>query len=76
MVQQHFDVFITIDKGFEFEHKLKTLKIGLVIIHVSSNKLESYRGLAIELLRAIEESTVRPGSPCSWWKDSARPTLI
>lgn len=55
LVQQHFDVFITIDQGFEFEHNLKKLKIGLVIVHVPSNKLESYRGLAGELIAAIEE---------------------
>jgi hypothetical protein len=65
LVQEHFDAFVTIDQGFEFEHNLKKLKIRLGIVDVSSNKLESYRGLAKELrvaLAARVKSLVTPGS--------------
>jgi hypothetical protein len=59
LVQEQFDAFVTIDQGFEFEHNLKKLKIGLVIVHVPSNKLESYRDFAKELRMALE--AVKPG---------------
>ena len=59
LVQEQFDAFVTVDQGFEFEHNLKKLKIRLVIVHVSSNKVESYRALAEALLAAIEQG--KPG---------------
>jgi hypothetical protein len=33
------DVFITADRGFEDEHELKSLSFGIVIVHVTRNKL-------------------------------------
>jgi hypothetical protein len=71
LVQEHFDVFVTIDQGFEFEHNLKKLKVSLVIVHVSSNKLESYRGLAGKLVAAIEEG--KPGDVIHIYGMSGQP---
>jgi hypothetical protein len=53
LVEEQFDVFVTIDRGFEHQHNLKNRRIGIVIVHVSKNKAESYRALAAEILLAI-----------------------
>lgn len=54
-----FDVFVTIDRGFEFEHNLKTLTFGIVIVHIPINKVECYRPLFPDLVAAAER--VQPG---------------
>ena len=59
LVQKEFDVLVTIDRGFEYEHNLKKLSIGIVIVHVARNKLEFYRALAPQLREAV--ARVQPG---------------
>jgi len=59
MVAADFDVFVTADKGFEYEHNLRDLPMGIVIVHVPKNKVEFYRLIAPQLLAAI--SLVMPG---------------
>lgn len=59
LVEKEFDVLVTIDQGFEFEHNLKKLPMGIVIVHVARNKVEFYRALAPQLLEAIVR--VQPG---------------
>ena len=54
LIQGKFDVFVTIDRGFEFEHNLKKLKFGIVIAHVSKNRIEYYRPLFADLVAAVE----------------------
>jgi Domain of unknown function (DUF5615) len=56
LVQDQFDVFVTIDQGFEYQHNLKKLRFGLVIVHVPKNKLEFYRLLGPELQKAVEQA--------------------
>jgi predicted nuclease of predicted toxin-antitoxin system len=58
-IQDRFDVFVTIDRGFEHEHNLRKLKFGILIVHVGLNKLESYRSLIVDLKDAVEQ--VQPG---------------
>ncbi len=58
-LQDRFDVLITIDRGFEHQHNLKALRFGIVILHVSKNKVEFYRPLYPQLLEAV--TIVRPG---------------
>jgi hypothetical protein len=41
--QLECDVFITADRGFEYEHDLKSLSFGIVIVHVALNKIAFYR---------------------------------
>ena len=60
LVEEQFDVFVTIDRGFEHQHNLKNRRIGIVIVHVSKNKAASYRALAAELLSSVVD--VRPGA--------------
>jgi hypothetical protein len=61
-VAAEFDVFLTADKGFEFEHNLYKLPVGIVIAHVTRNKLANYRTIApllLEALQAVKAGEVR-----------------
>lgn len=53
------DVFVTADRGFEYQHNLKSLSFGIVVVHVARNKIDFYRPLFPQLRNAI--ATVRPG---------------
>ncbi len=57
--QGNFDVLVTIDRGFEFEHNLRRLSFGIVILHAKRNRIEYYLPLFPALLDAIEK--VSPG---------------
>jgi predicted nuclease of predicted toxin-antitoxin system len=57
--QGQFDVFVTIDKGFEFEINLRKLRFGIVIVHVKRNRIEYYKPIFPALVDAVER--VRPG---------------
>ena len=35
------DIFLTIDKGFEFEHNLEQLSFGIIILEAANNQLPS-----------------------------------
>jgi predicted nuclease of predicted toxin-antitoxin system len=59
LVQDQFDVFITIDRGFEHEHNLRGLHFGTVIVHVPKNKVEFYRPLITQLKETVKR--IRPG---------------
>ena len=58
-IAAEFDVLLTADQGFEFEHNLHNLPIGIVIAHVARNKLADYRAIASQLLAALR--TVKAG---------------
>ena len=57
--QLECDVFITADQGFEHQHDLKSLPFGIVIVHVTRNKISFYRPLFAQLLNAV--ATIRAG---------------
>ncbi|MGH9719925.1 MAG: DUF5615 family PIN-like protein [Bryobacteraceae bacterium] len=57
--QGNFDVLLTLDRGFEFQHNLKKLTFGIVIVHPRRNRREDYEPMAEALLLAVQ--TVRPG---------------
>jgi predicted nuclease of predicted toxin-antitoxin system len=40
-----FDVLVTIDRGFGFEHNLQKLTFGIVIVHVRKNRIGYYQPL-------------------------------
>ena len=52
--QEHFDVFVTIDRKLEHEWSLKEFKLGFVIVRVPSNEIASYRPIFEHLKRAAE----------------------
>ena len=58
-IAAEFDVLLTTDQGFEFEHNLHKLTLGIVIAHVARNKLADYRAIASQLLAALR--TVKAG---------------
>jgi len=50
---------LTIDKGFEFEHDLKRLSFGIIVLTITNNQMPSYERLLEELVRQIQQ--VCPG---------------
>jgi hypothetical protein len=52
-MQGRFDVFLTIDKGFEFEHDLKKLSFGIVVLETANNQMPSYERVMQDLVRLI-----------------------
>jgi len=59
LIQGQFDLFVTIDQGFEFEHNLMEFAFGFLIIHVQKNKVRFYRPLASQIADAMDR--VKPG---------------
>jgi hypothetical protein len=58
-IQGRYDVFLTIDKGFEFEHDLKTLSFGIIVLTTENNHMPSYDRLLEDLVSQIQ--LVSPG---------------
>jgi len=59
LAQGNFDILLTLDRGFEFQHNLKKLTFGIVILHPARNRREDYEPMAKALRQA--EQIVRPG---------------
>jgi len=59
LAQGNFDVLLTLDRGFEFQHNLKKLTFGIVIVHPTLNRREDYEPMAEALRNAVE--AVQPG---------------
>jgi hypothetical protein len=59
LVQQRFDVFVTIDQNLEYQQNLTKLTFGLVVVAVPDNNIKYYRPIFAELMKAAE--SVRPG---------------
>ena len=57
--QLECDVFVTADRGFEHQHDLKALSFGIVIVHLTRNKIAFYRPLYPQLRKAV--ATIRAG---------------
>jgi predicted nuclease of predicted toxin-antitoxin system len=58
-IEGRFDVFLTIDRGFEFEHDIKKLSFGIIILTTANNQMPSWERLLNELARQINH--VSPG---------------
>jgi hypothetical protein len=58
-LQGHCEVFLTIDRGFEHEHNLSLLDYGIVIVHVSRNRLAHYEAIREKMIQAL--SSVKAG---------------
>lgn len=59
MIQDRFDVLVTIDQGFEHQQNLKALRFGLVIVHIAKNKVEFYRPIFGRMESAV--ARIKPG---------------
>ena len=52
-IQGRFDVFLTIDKGFEFERNLEQLSFGIIILEAANNQMPSYERLLERLVEQV-----------------------
>jgi predicted nuclease of predicted toxin-antitoxin system len=52
-IQGRFDVFLTIDKGFEFEHNLEQLSFGIIVLEAANNQMPSYERLLETLVEQV-----------------------
>lgn len=52
-IQDRFEVFITLDRGFEHEHNLSKIRFGIIIVHIPRNKAVYYRSLLPALIAGI-----------------------
>ena len=50
-----FDIFITVDRNLVFNEDVSGLKVGVLVLHASSNRLEDLESLVPEILAALEE---------------------
>jgi hypothetical protein len=46
--------WLTLDRGFEYEHNLSKLQFGIIIVHVPKNKIAFYRPLREKILAAVD----------------------
>ena len=53
-IQDQFDVFLTIDRGFEFEHNLEQLSFGVIVLEAANDQMPSYERLFAELIEQIQ----------------------
>jgi predicted nuclease of predicted toxin-antitoxin system len=51
--QEQFDLFITNDRGIEFQQNLAKFRIGVVVVHVPKNQIGYYRAIRAELQDAL-----------------------
>ena len=59
LAQGNFDVFVTIDNGFAYQHNLRRLSFGIVIVHAPANTMEFYEPIFDQIRQAAE--AVNPG---------------
>jgi hypothetical protein len=50
---------VTADRGFEYQHNLKSLTFGIVVVHAARNKIAFYRPLFPQRRDVV--ATVKPG---------------
>lgn len=55
----HYDVFVTMDRGIEFQQNVPGLPFGIVLVRAASSRLRHLRPLVPAILDAI--ATVTPG---------------
>jgi hypothetical protein len=48
-----FDVFLTLDRGIEFQQRLKNRKIGIVLLRSKTSRLQDLEPQVSEILAAI-----------------------
>jgi hypothetical protein len=54
-----FEVFMTVDKGIEFQQRVARLPVGVIALRARSNDIADLRPLMPAVLAAL--STLRPG---------------
>jgi hypothetical protein len=59
LAEQHFDVFVTVDRNLSFQQNLASFSIAVIVLRARSNRLAELRRLVPSLLAALE--SVKPG---------------
>jgi hypothetical protein len=54
-----FDLFLTVDQGFEYQQNLTTRKLAIIIFHAKSNRLKDLLPLVPACLERI--ASIQPG---------------
>ncbi len=57
--RQGFEIFLTMDRGLEYEQNLKGRRIAIITLRAKSNRLADVAPLVDECLRLIR--SIRPG---------------
>ena len=53
LAEQHFDVFITVDRNLSFQQNLPKFDIAVLVLHAPTNRLVDLKPLAPEILGAL-----------------------
>lgn len=54
-----YDIFVTMDRGVEFQHNISALPFGVVLIRATSNRMQHLRPLVPAIVDAI--AATKPG---------------
>jgi len=57
--REHFEVFITMDKGIEYEQNLSNSHLAVIVLRAKSNRLSDLVPLVPDCLKALQ--SVKPG---------------
>ncbi|RIL04450.1 MAG: hypothetical protein DCC71_14140 [Proteobacteria bacterium] len=57
--QRQFDVLVTVDRSFRYQHDVRGFDIAIVVLEARSNRIEDLRPLMPRLLGVL--SQLRPG---------------
>ena len=55
LAQQHFDIFVTVDRSLAFQQHLPQFDITIVILHAPTNRLSDLQQLVPNLKRLLLE---------------------
>jgi hypothetical protein len=58
-----FDVFLSVDRGIEFQQNLQSRRVSVLLVHARSSRLADLRPHVPEILRRLER--LRPGEVVS-----------
>ena len=56
LAAQHFDAFVTVDRGIEFQKDLEQFNLIVVLLRAESNRLADMEPLLPELLSALQKA--------------------
>ena len=59
--QQHFDVFITVDRNLSFQQNLPSFDISVIVLRAGSNRLQDLLPLLPQVRASLTD--LRPGTP-------------
>ncbi len=59
VAEGQFDVFLTIDRGLEFQQNLGARRLGVLVVIVRNNKIASFEPIFLSLKEAAER--IQPG---------------